>query len=228
MFNFVKQENETLNELYYNLESKLKDTQRGKNQLLYSMNNEVKQRFESILDLIDKGQSEKSSKEISSLYKFMFDLVNKLQDFQDNEMNIDSNNNSNINFFLDEDVKKSSYITQNYEKFKQQEKEKKTSSHHAHYNSTNINEKGGGGDSFIGTKSNIIQNLMNKTPLKNQQQSQSLSNSKPGSRFNSTHQSFNQGKNNSNSFNPNPLTSHLKSNNQGNEKYMNKFISSNK
>lgn len=194
MINFIKQENETLSEQYYNLESKLRDTQKAKTNINKVFNTEIKQMFEKIMNQIDSGQKDKSNQDMGQLYKFISDLIQTIQDYQDpNELNFDSHNNSNINnIYFEDDSKKSSYITLNYEKFKQQQQEKKELKGS---NSTN--------NSFV-NKSNIVQNLQNKTPNKYPPNTQNTGN---------------QIKN----INPNPLTAHLK-NNSNNDKYVNKFL----
>lgn len=249
MINFIKQENETLNEQYYNLDAKLKDTQRVKNNIIKSMNTEVKSMFEGILNSIDRGNLEKSSKDISGIYKYIFDLVHNIQEYKDPvDLNSDSHNNSNINNFFEEDQKKSSYITQNYEKFKQQEQKEKNSVFNM--SSGKQNAKSGtssNNSSFVGIKSNIYQNLVNKTPNKQADKSfhqveSHRGHSQSGSGYfgvpgnqqphvnsmnnlNNLQASYQLG-HPSKSFNPNPLTSHLPK--QNNDKFVNKFISNKK
>lgn len=251
MINFIKQENETLNEQYYNLEAKLKDTQIAKNNIQKALNSEVKGMFEGILNSLEKGNVDKIAKDLGALYKYLTDLMHTIQEYQDpNDLNLDSHNNSNVlhNYYFDDDQKRSSYITQNYEKYKQQQQKDKSQSqlftvktnnnslgnssnnHRAHsinalgntstnnsvnnnYNISNSNLKtSNNNNSFLGSKSVIYQNLMNKTPNKNDISNNSSLN-------------FSQQNSTNKPFNPNPLSSHLKNNN---DKLTNKFIYNNK
>lgn len=199
-----------------------------------SLNTDVKNMLDSVIDSIEKGQTDKSSKELSYIYRYLTECVNNLQEYQDpNELNLDSHNNSNYqNLYFEDDSRtdkgKSSYITQNYEKFKQQQQREKSMSqniHHQQQNSLGQSTSNYQPNSFIGgSKSSIIQSLANKTPTKtttnNTRDSQSQSQSSSivnNAKSNSTvKQPLHQ-------FNPNPLTSHLKTS-SNNEKFMNKFM----
>lgn len=219
MLNFVKAENETLNENYYNLEAKLKDASKAKQTLLKVVNSDIKNMFDSINTTIEKTNP-KCSKELTYIHRYLSECVQNLHEYNDpNELVLDSNNNSNFqNYYFDDEssradkTKVSSYITQNYEKFKQQQTSDKASSlGHSHsQNSVNSNH-----EQFLTAKSSIIQNLASRTPSKIESGSQSYKdisqqptkvpqpNLKP-------------------QINPNPLTGHLKNNN--NDRYVNKFI----
>ena len=113
MINFIKQENETLNDQYYTLESKLKENNKGKQLLQKFVNFDIKKQFEKVIGLIEKGQGGPSIQELSNIYKKLSDQISEtLEDFKDiNELNADSQNTSNINNLYFEDDKKSSYIT---------------------------------------------------------------------------------------------------------------------
>lgn len=253
LINFIKQENETLNDQYYSLESKIKETQKAKNYILKSINTDVKSMMEKILDSISQGNYDNSASKISDLYKFLIELLQNIQDYKDPlDLNLESHNNSNNNLYFEEDNKKgSSYITQNYEKYKQQmNKDNKglnksfnelkvksnsqiklnvnniSSSNINPYTNTNnnsilnSNSNSNTNSSFVTHKSNIIQNLINKTPNKYNtviNNSNQLSSNK-----------FNKSGSNVKSSIPNPLTLHLKSSSNNNEMFVNKFILNNK
>lgn len=216
----MKAENETLNENYYNLEAKLKDTSKAKQNLLKIVNSDIKNMFDSINLSIEKSNP-KCSKELTYIYRYLSECVQNLQEYNDpNELVLDSNNNSNFqNYYFEEESsradksKVSSYITQNYEKFKQQQtSEKIIPLGHSHsQNSVNSNH-----EQFLTAKSSIIQNLASRTPSKfepGSQSSKEISQQSKGSTQSSSKPQIN----------PNPLTGHLKNNNT-NERYVNKFI----
>lgn len=253
LINFIKQENETLNDQYYSLESKIKETQKAKNYVLKSINTDVKSMMEKILDSVSQGNYDNSASKISDLYKFLIELLQNIQDYKDPlDLNLESHNNSNNNLYFEEENKKgSSYITQNYEKYKQQmNKDNKglnksfnelkvksnsqiklnvnniSSSNINPYTNTNnnsilnSNSNSNTNSSFVTHKSNIIQNLINKTPNKYNtviSNSNQLSSNK-----------FNKSGSNVKSNIPNPLTLHLKSSSNNNDMFVNKFILNNK
>lgn len=220
LLNFVKTENETLNENYYNLEAKLKDTSKAKQNFLKVVNSDIKNMFDSINTTIEKINP-KCSKELTYIFRYLSECAQNLQEYNDpNELVLDSNNNSNFqNYYFEEESsridknKVSSYITQNYEKFKQQQTTDKVPLGHSHsQNSVHSNH-----EQFMTAKSSIIQNLASRTPSKLEPGAQSYKDM--------NHQQI-KGTTQSNSkpqFNPNPLTGHLKNNNT-NDRYVNKFI----
>lgn len=107
LIGFIKQENETLNEQYYSLESKLKETQKAKNYILKSINTDVKSMMEKILDSVSQGNYDYSASRISDLYKFLVDLLQNIQDYKDPlDLNLESHNNSNNNLYFEEENKK--------------------------------------------------------------------------------------------------------------------------
>ena len=236
LIGFIKQENETLNEQYYSLESKLKETQKAKNYILKSINTDVKSMMEKILDSVSQGNYDYSASRISDLYKFLVDLLQNIQDYKDPlDLNLESHNNSNNNLYFEEENKKgSSYVTQNYEKYKQQInkdkslnksfnelKVKSNSQMKLNVNNTNSNSNinSNTNSSFVTHKSNIIQNLINKTPNKYNSvvNTNQISNNK-----------INKSGSNIKSNIPNPLTLHLKSSSNNNDMFINKFILNNK
>lgn len=236
LIGFIKQENETLNEQYYSLESKLKETQKAKNYILKSINTDVKSMMEKILDSVSQGNYDYSASRISDLYKFLVDLLQNIQDYKDPlDLNLESHNNSNNNLYFEEENKKgSSYVTQNYEKYKQQInkdkslnksfndlKLKSNSQMKLNVNNTNSNSNinSNTNSSFVTHKSNIIQNLINKTPNKYNSvvNTNQISNNK-----------INKSGSNIKSNIPNPLTLHLKSSSNNNDMFINKFILNNK
>lgn len=88
--------------------------------------------FESIQSSISIDKIDKYKKEMSYIYRYITECVQNLQDYQEqNEINFESQNSSNLpNNYFDDDISKSekmsnagrtSYITQNYEKFKLQQ-----------------------------------------------------------------------------------------------------------
>lgn len=232
MINFVKQENETLSEQYYNLDGKLKDLNKAKHNLVKCVNTDIKNMFDSITSSIEKGQNERSAKEIMYVYRYITECVNNLQEYQDpNDINLDSHNNSNYpNLYFEEDnsktdfkTGKNTYITQNYEKFKQQQQLKDKST----INNSNIGTTSFNNSNFTSvSKSSIIKNLVSKTPIKEdninvfnniEDKQSTINNDNLNIMNNNKSISFNKQK-----LNPNPLTSHLKKEN--NEKFVNKFL----
>lgn len=199
--------------------------------------------FESILNSLEKGNIDKIAKDLGGLYKYLTDLVHTIQEYKDplNELNLDSHNNSNINNnYFEDDLRKSSYITQNYEKFKQQQQKEKPSSNQlfnmqnnraSSFNNSNfINDNKSNSNSnthsqnnsFIGSKSNIIQSLVSKTPNKHVNNTSSSTNFQNKSNTNTNTNSSSTSK----VINPNPITSHLKSGGN-NERFVNKFMLNN-
>lgn len=175
------------------------------------VNGDIKNMFDSVQSSLDNKQIDKSSKELKYIFRYITECVQNLQEYHDpNDINLESQNNSNYQnyYFEDESSKadkqgpKSSYITQNYEKYKQQQvKDVKPT-----ITSSTINTG----------KSSLYNNLMNKTPVKEQPVSDQKNNSSMKiQQFNPKTQVIN----------PNPLTSHLKAGSFNNDnKYVNKFF----
>lgn len=185
--------------------------------------------FDSLNLSIEKSNP-KSAKELSYIYRYLCECVQNLQEYNDpNDHILDSNNNSNFqNYYFDDESsridkggKVSSYITQNYEKFKQQQTNDKGELGNNLSQNSVINSQTNQ-DSFLTAKSSIIQNLASRTPIKSELGSQSFKENS-GLQTQNHRGSINSQSGVKQQFNPNPLSSHLKSGSM-NDRYINKFM----
>jgi len=233
LISFVKQENETLNEQYYSLDSKIKESHMAKQNLQRIVNLDIKNMFDSVQSSLDNKLVDKSQKELKYIYRYLTECVQNLQEFQDpNEINLESQNNSNYQniYFEDENSRidkqgpKSSYITQNYEKFKLQQEKPIIKNQNSQNSSTNNTPL----ITNTTNKSALYQNLVNKTPIKDdiEKPSVSMKINTANMKLNQPQLSENQNQSKLQQFNPNPLTSHLKTGsfNTNENKFVTKFL----
>lgn len=186
--------------------------------------------FDSLNLSIEKSNP-KSAKELSYIYRYLNECVQSLQEYNDpNDHVFDSNNNSNFqNYYFDEESsrtdkggKASSYITQNYEKFKQQQTTEKVELGQSQNSAINSQSNQ---ESFLTAKSSIIKNLASRTPNKSELGSQSYKEVGGVSVNNQQHRgSVNIQSSVKPQINPNPISSHLKSGSM-NDRLVNKFMS---
>ncbi len=233
LISFVKQENETLNEQYYSLDAKIKESQMAKQNLQKVVNLDIKNMFDSVQSSLDNKLIDKSQKELKYIYRYLTECVQNLQEFQDpNEINLESQNNSNYqniyfedeNSRIDKQGQKSSYITQNYEKFKLQQEKPIIKNQNSQNSSTNNTPL----ITNTTNKSALFQNLMNKTPIKEDIEKPSLSMkiNPTNLKINQPQFGDNQNQNKLQQFNPNPLTAHLKTGSftSNENKFVTKFL----